>query len=261
MSSESTNKFSFIEIPESVDNALKNLTNEPSENVGHTLGDIWYLVFGGISHAAEKKRLKYAADLEKYHKELDEKIKEIPNEHFIEPSIQTTALSLENSKFCISEEDLRKMFVNLISNSMDNRNSHFVHPSFAEILKQMTSTEARIIRSFKSMRSQPITNFVIRTSEYSSRMLEKYEYFAYDGSYSYEYKSSISSLERLGLVSVTFSRHFTDDSYYEKFKKLPYFVHLKEEYENPSSNEILDIQKGICELTPLGDHFIRACVS
>lgn len=263
MPNETSKKFSLVdipELPESVDNALKNITDEPTKNMGHTFGDVWFLVFGGISQAAEKKRLRYAHDLEVYHQELEEKIKQIPEEHYEEPSIQVTAQALENSKYCISEEELRQMFINLISNSMDNRVSHYVHPSFPEILKQMSSLEAQIIRSFKKNRAQPISNFVVDLPNNQTRMLESYEFILDDGSYSFSYKSAISSLERLGLLSITFQNYLVDNSLYEKFRNLPYFNHLKQMHENRSENKIVNIQKGICTLTPLGDFFIRACV-
>lgn len=263
MPNETSKKLSLVdipELPESVDNALKNITDEPTKNIGHTFGDVWFLVFGGISQAAEKKRLKYAHDLEIYHRELEEKINQIPEEHYEDPSIQVTAQALENSKYCVSEEELRKMFVNLIGNSMDNRTSPFVHPSFPEMIKQMTPIEAQLISSFKNNKAQPIANFVVKLPKYQTRMLENYEFIMDDGSYSFSYKSAISSLERLGLLSVTFQKHLIDDSLYDKFRNLPYFNHLKQEYGNSSKKHVVDIQKGMCTLTPLGDFFVRACV-
>ena len=45
MSKDTTNNFSVLnaDFPESVDNALKNLTDLPSKNVGQTLSDCWFL--------------------------------------------------------------------------------------------------------------------------------------------------------------------------------------------------------------------------
>jgi len=54
------------------------------------------------------------------------------------------------------------MFVNLISNSMDNRVSLPVHPSFPEIIKQMSPLDAEIISSFKKKSKQAIANFTFR---------------------------------------------------------------------------------------------------
>ena len=134
MSDKNSSFINLPDLPASVDNAVKNLTDKPTQGIGQTFADAWYLVFGGITQAADKRRMKYAHDLELYKQELSRAISSIPEEKRIEPNIQTTAQALENSKYCIESEELRKMFVNLISNSMDNRYIQNVHPSFAEII-------------------------------------------------------------------------------------------------------------------------------
>ena len=50
-----------IEIPESIDNAVKNLTDKPTETVGQVLSDCLFLVFGGINQKAELRRIEVSA--------------------------------------------------------------------------------------------------------------------------------------------------------------------------------------------------------
>ena len=98
MSDNTTNKIGLInlpEMPESADNAIKNLTDAPTQNAGKTFADLWYLVFGGITQAADKKKMSYAVELEKYHQELTNSIESIPESKRTEPSIQVTAQALE----------------------------------------------------------------------------------------------------------------------------------------------------------------------
>ena len=163
MSDESSNKISLIglpNVPDFVDGALDNILDEPTKNIGQTLGDIWYLVFGGISQAASKKRLKYSVDLEKYQQELNDSINKIPKGKQIEPSIQVTAQALENSKYCVSTEILRNMFVKLISGTMNKDLEPLVHPSFPEMIKQMDENDARLLMELKrKSHSQPIAEF------------------------------------------------------------------------------------------------------
>ena len=137
------------DLPPSVDNAVKNLTDEPTKSVGKTFSDVWYLVFGGISYAADKRRMKYAHKLEQYHEELESAINTIPEEKRIEPDIQVTAQALENSKYCVESDELRSMFVNLIAKSMNADYKATVHPSFAEIIKQMSPDDARVLRTIE----------------------------------------------------------------------------------------------------------------
>ena len=103
MSDKSKNNIGLInaEMPECVDKALTNLTEQPTKAIGSTVSDIWFLVFGGIGHMAEKRKLRYAVELENYNRELHEKIEAIPNEKRVEPDIQIVAPALEASKYVL----------------------------------------------------------------------------------------------------------------------------------------------------------------
>lgn len=262
MSDETNNKISLLnlpEVPDSVDHAFQNLTDVPTKNIGQTFGDIWYLVFGQISHAADKKRMKYAADLEQYRKQLAQSIEQIPEDKKVAPSIQVTAQALENSKYCVSSEELRTLFVNLISGSMNSDYEPLVHPSFSEIIKQMAPLDASLLQDFKKRSKMPIVNYNLSLPS-GSVSIDKYIYFTLSQSYAYPYAASIASLERFGLLRVSFTEMLVDEARYKIFENFPYYFHLKRKYEDTNANKILKVEKGFCELTPLGLHFVKVCM-
>ena len=133
--------------PKFVDTALTNIADEPTRQMGSTLGDIWFLVFGGIGHLAEKKKMRYAFALEKYKEELHDKIADIPIENRIEADIQIIAPALEASKYCIEKEELRRMFVELIASTVDREKEAIVHPIFIDIIKRLSHIDAQLLRS------------------------------------------------------------------------------------------------------------------
>ncbi len=149
MANDSKNKISLInaEIPDCVDNAVTNLTDKPTKAIGDTLSDIWFIVFGGISHYADKRKLRYAAELEKMNLELHKEVSKIPIEKIIEPDIQIVAPALEASKFCVEKEELRKMYVKLIASSLNSEKSLSVHPIFTDIIRKMSSTDAKLFNA------------------------------------------------------------------------------------------------------------------
>lgn len=132
-------------VPDSIDNAVKNITDKPTQNIGTTFADIWYLVFGGISQAAEKRKIKYSYALQEFENELKEKISKIPKDKLVEPDTQIVAKALEESKYCIDKEQLRKMFSNLISKSLDSTTQQNVHPIFINIISQLNSSDAKLM--------------------------------------------------------------------------------------------------------------------
>lgn len=142
--SDEINKTVLNTLAEPISNAANNIADKPTQNVGTTLADIWYLVFGGISQAAEKRKLKYSYALQEFEKELKEGILEIPEENRIEPDMQIIAPALESAKFCVEKEQLRKMFVKLITTSLNKNSYNYVHPLFNEIISHMSVFDAMI---------------------------------------------------------------------------------------------------------------------
>lgn len=251
---------SFINIPDlppSIDNAIKNATDKPTLSIGTTFADLWDLVFSGISYLSEKKKIKYAHKLEIFKKQLEESIDRIPADKKVEPSVQTTAQALENSKYCIDQDNLREMFTALISNSMNIDYQRDSHPSFAEILKQMSPLDAEVIKVFKNspLNGFPICRYQISEGGGYLTLLENVfiEYFTPNLE---ACSISISSLSRLGLVKVIYDDVLLNKDAYLGFEQHPWFIMLKKNL--PDKN--ITMQKGIVSLTPLGRSFTRVCI-
>lgn len=257
MSDKSIGLVNIPDLPPSVDNAIKNITDKPTLAVGTTFSDLWDLVFSSISYLSEKKKIKYAHKLEIFRKQLEDSIDQIPADKKIDPSVQTTAQALENSKYCIDQDNLREMFAALISNSMNADYQKDIHPSFAEILKQMSSLDAEVIKVFKNspLIGLPICRYQINEKEGYKTLLENVfiDYFLLNLE---TCSISISSLTRLGLLKVSYADYLTNKEAYKGFTEHPWFVFLKKEF--PDKN--ISIQKGIVSLTPLGRSFTRICI-
>lgn len=262
MSDKDPSLIKFPELPDSIDNAVKNLTDKPTQRIGQTFSDLWFLVFGGITQAADKRRMKYAHDLELYGQELSQSIAAIPEENLTEPNIQTTAQALENSKYCIESEDLRKLFVNLISKSMDDRYTQAVHPSFAEIIKQMSPLDAKILKSLDPRDSFPLVDYILEDySNNSFNTLISNVYIPSVPEISIKQAcSSISSLSRLGIIKIITNASLVDDSVYKPFKETEYYKFLSIQTESLNEPKKLKIKKYCGCLTHLGEDFFEVCV-
>lgn len=262
MSEKNSFPFDIPELPDSVDNALKNLSDAPTKSIGQTLSDAWFLVFGGISHQANKRRMKYAHDLEIYNYELSQAIANVPPENLIEPDIQTTAQALENSKYCIESEELRKMFVNLISNSMNSDYVQKVHPSFAEIIKQMSPVDARIFKSLGSKIGFPLVDYILqdqRNNKYELRLSTVYLTSVSEISIEAA-SSSISSLNRLGLIEIDYQAPLASSAVYQPYEETSFYRQLSIKAFASYPNKRASIRKYSRRITPLGKNFFEVCV-
>lgn len=259
--SDQTNNNQIPCLPPSIDNAIQNITDKPTKNIGETLSDIWFLVFGKISHNADKLRIKYAADLAAYKSEIDQSISNIPPEKRTEPSLQIAMQALENSKYCVEEKELRSMFTALISNSMNMDMNNLVHPSFSEMIRQMSVLDAKIIRVFKNgnLAGFPICDYTMRNADdpaYVYHVIFQNAFLEMPDEDIFNCSQSLESLRRLGLIEIPNGVYLNIPEYYERFR----LHHLFEYFQSKYPNKVISIEKKKASLTPLGKSFAKVCI-
>ena len=231
---------------EPIANSAKNMTDKPSQNIGTTLADIWYLVFGGISQAAEKRKLKYSYALQEFEKELKEKISKIPEDKLVEPDIQIVVPGLEAAKYCVEKENLRKMYANLITASINSDTCSHIHPIFLSIISKMSSYDGYVLESlyydeYKNKdRKNNAQKIDINTFENEQLYKELDKRFL-----------SWMTLEQLGLVYTNIKefalKHLNGDLELENYSEFE--THLQ------SGNPIL-----FAKINDLGEAFYEICI-
>ncbi len=197
-----------IDIPDSLDKSLKNLTDQPTAYIGNFISDVFELIFGKFHHKMEIRRIEYQHKVDEFKKNIQQKIEAIPPEKLIEPDFQTVSQAVENAQYCLFSEELQEMFANLIANSINIDYGDKLHPSFSEIIKQMSPLDAKILKEFiapvgTSLKS--IVDLQLKISdEHSSTLVFRDLYISDDISCPPEKSSvSIASLYRLGLITIT----------------------------------------------------------
>lgn len=138
---------------------VTNTTQPLTKGIGSTLGDLWFLVFGGISHAADKRRAKYSSALNAYESELSSEIGQIPPEKRTEPNTQVAMNALADSQYCVEEPILRTMFCKLLASASSSDTAHLTHPSFSAIIKRMAPYDADLFMRIASHETHPIVSF------------------------------------------------------------------------------------------------------
>lgn len=266
-----------------------------AQGPGQALDDIMTLVgFEKLHDVAERKRAKRELNVQQYKESIAQKIATIPEENLQEPSLAIVGPALEASKYYIEEEALREMFAQLIASSMNSEKQDFVHPSFVEVIKQLTFSEAKFIKEAKG-HSLPIASILqvtkeeylydepeeeIDEDEDDTRLFKKLKKiripnlekkrtrFIIENYYtSSEFKDFeenqliISNLERLGLIKIS-DKTFSDNSFYDyiqdSYNQLLSSEELIELYSDPEFE--YKLQKKVIDFTPFGFSFFNACV-
>lgn len=231
-----------------------------------TLDDLWYLAFGRISKLAELQKLKDEADNEAslilYKNSIAQRLLGI-HENFLQvPPVSIVGPALEASKYYIEEEELREMFVNVITSSMDRRKSEEVHHSFVEIIKQLSPRDAKNLSLFSLRGGYPIVRYISENKLNKSFWIIESLVFLPDEDNNFVDKldsASISNLVRLGLLNVSFTESYNNNEKYKKYyNEDDRFYQIRRNRVNDDSNFIL--HHGTLTSTPFGQQFINICL-
>lgn len=172
-------------VPKFLDEALTPVAKE----LGQRLADLVSLAFTPII----KLKGKRDHNLEIFLSNLNDKVKNIPEEDLIEPPAHIVGPLLEDmAKFYHDEEYLRDLFSNLIASTMDRNKSDFIHPSFKFIIDQLSADDAKFLKYIFYPRKPFIENpdlnqlsFLCAVATNSYTMEENAHYFIPESSREY----------------------------------------------------------------------------
>lgn len=210
-----------------------------------SLSQIWTLTFGRFpDNLYQKYKIKQAADLEKYAKEVAKNIEKIPEENIKEPKMSVVGPALEASKFYMEEDEIRSMFAKLIASSMDKTQSDNIHPSFVEMIKMLSPLDAQNLYYLFHNRDETISKIIINFEKGGYQ--EKYTHI-YLGNPKCQINEliepSIDNLIRLKLVDVSYTEYKTAENAYTAHLENPLYIALKADVADKINRIKSDIDK------------------
>ena len=129
-----------------VGQAYPDLLKPAAQEVGSVMGRILH---AGL--APVRTMLWSIEQTEQWLKsKLEAKLHGVPPERirFPEPTVAVPALMALS--YSMQQETLREMYAKLLATAMDSATATDVHPSFVEVIKQLTPDEARILNVLKT---------------------------------------------------------------------------------------------------------------
>lgn len=82
---------------------------------------------------------------------IKEKVKQIPAEKLVEPEPYVAIPAIQQLSYCQNSEELRNLYANLLTASMNADKKWQVHPAYIDIVKQLNPDEARYLKDFPPM--------------------------------------------------------------------------------------------------------------
>ena len=101
---------------------------------------------------------EYAVDETK--KLLAQKLKNIDPEKIVEPEPYVAVPAIQAISYSMNSEELRNLYANLLAKAMNSDTKDMVHPSFVEIIKQMSPIDALVFKAIMERNANPIINLL-----------------------------------------------------------------------------------------------------
>lgn len=232
--------------------ALSELGNKMQGLVRVALAPISALVWG-----YEKIAAYLDVEIPKYFEK-----KRISKEKIQTPPVNIAVPAIEAMRYA-NKEILKQMYVDLLGASMNIDTTEYVHPSFVEIIKQLTPDEAKILKRLpKKGLCEPLVNIEIAKSDIDGRFVLHNNCGVLGYEAGCEFPDNISlyidNLIRLSLVNIPETSYLVDEWRYKKIVTSEYYQTLIMEAEQ--FGEVHCVKRMI-GLTNYGMQFRDVCLS
>ncbi|MCQ2026634.1 DUF4393 domain-containing protein [Clostridium butyricum] len=205
-------------------------------------------------------------NIEETKKLLAKKLENVEPEKIVPPEPYVAVPALQAISYSMNSEELRNMYANLLANSMNSDLKDSVHPSFVEIIKQLSPFDATLLNLLSTNKdlSFPIIKIRYTLSESNSEGVD-YKKHIVDPSLGItldntdKYAISIDNLIRLHLIEVSYEKRLVDTSKYANIETSNIVQIIKSSVKSPHYT-YFKIMQGLLNISPLGNSFIENCV-
>lgn len=234
---------------------LHNVVNPSTETFGNRLSSVFDLVFTPIEMLQIYKNHK----VEKFKNKLNTEINGIPKEKRITPPLNLIGPAVEAAKFYIDDDELRDMFAKLIASAMNSDTSTLTHPSFVEIIKQLSPLDAKNISYFKNAPSYSIVDYVVKREAINYTLIKNVSLGLSDCKDIYAISSSLTNLFRLGLLEKDSPVFVKVDKVYMT-EEIMAQVEIQMSSTDEQKRDFIHTVSGLIRPTMYGSFFIKACI-
>lgn len=197
------------------------------------------------------------------HRRLSEKLENVPEEEIITPDPAVAVPAVEALRYTGHHEELREMFSSLLATSMIKSSANQAHPSYVEIIKQITTEEAKILKSLNPRDLYPQISLKIHykdrpgynvvASHFSLIPFQAGCLNPLDG------PIYLENLHRLGVIDLNDGNHIVDLNKYNDLVNHDLVNAYK--LKAKDSGAIISYIHGYFTLTTYGEQLYNTCIT
>lgn len=201
-----------------------------------------------------------------FEEKLKEKLKSIPEKNKQQPKLKILVPTIQALAYNVDEEEIREMFINLLTNSADNRKK--VDSSFIEILRQMDELDAKLFKKIFSEHKNIVANIILRDTENKGKFIPN-EYlpewflgnnFTIEGYNIFDISVSLTKLKKLGLIDIIERQGWASGDDLMKDEETEILYNNLNLQTNLKNIKIECWNNNSIKINDYGKHFARICL-
>ena len=250
-----TNPFDPKELAE-VARAAKDVLPQTVSQADEALSTIVGWFNNVVLYPVKKANISYKYKLECFEDDFRGKVLTIQEGKLCEPNLLIAGPTLEALKYTYDVQELREMYVNLLSSSMNMDYVAIVHPSFVDIIRQLTPDEAKLLNLLKADGKHAVVDIRQQLPDDGGEVdiIKDFSHISYGvcecpeniGAY-------LGNLQRLGIITIPDNRHLSEDAHYDLIRNNPLIAPYVSEGKNVFKKKCLIV-------TSFGENLLKCCI-
>ncbi len=196
-------------------------------------------------------------------KRVSEKLSDVPEENIETPPTNIAGPAVEALRYTGHNEHLRELYASLLAMSMNKNTLEKAHPSFVEVIKNLSTEEALILEHFVNEDIYPKIDIQEILKDNKGHII-RFQNFTLFHELDSRLKPNniptyLDNLQRLGIVEILKDEYLANDKLYEELQASKALLSLIKSIESKGLE--VNFRKGIISLTAFGKDFIKNVVA
>lgn len=242
-------------VPDIYDDGLKPTTKES--------GKVLALIPRTISAALAPLRQWIAQkeyNVAETEKLLAQKLEKVEYDKIVSPESYVAVPAIQAIAYSMNSEELRNLYANLLAKSMYIDTKELVHPSFVEIIRQMSPIDALIFKTIMGRAVNPMINLVMKNEK--GNFITIVTNVTDINIASQELIGvSIDNLTKQNLLSVPDDGFYSDEKVYDSILQTEFYEKQKNLNRRTVDGFEFTYTKKMINKTNLGRLFYKVCVA
>jgi len=191
---------------------------------------------------------------------VSDKLKNVPEENIITPPLHVAGPAIEALRYAGHDPNLRELYANLLASAMDKETIHEAHPSFVEIIKNLSSDEAILIQAFCIQEDYPLLDVQARKEKEFKFIIPNYSHFHKIVKVQRDdlITTYLENFCRLGILEIVRDRVYPSPIIHEQLESDNELDQVKSEIEETGYTVVF--KRKVIILTEFGKLFVKSVV-